>query len=68
VPDVPPAADEVAVLRAANARLREVIESKDIEIAAVRTAYQAQLDALRAQVAALAAEVADLRARLVGQP
>jgi len=68
VPDVPLAPDEVAVLRAANARLREVIESKDVEIAAVRTAYQAQLDALRAQVAALAAEVADLRARLGQNP
>ena len=41
------------MLRAVNARLREVIEAKDIEIAALRGAYQAQLDALRAQVAAL---------------
>jgi transposase len=54
----------VAVLRAANARLRQVVEAKDTEIAALRVSYQAQLDALRAQVAALAAEVADLRARL----
>jgi transposase len=52
------------VPRAANARLREVIEAKDIEIAALRGAHQAQLDALRAQVAALSAEVAELRARL----
>ena len=37
---------------------------KDIEIAVLRTAHQAQLDALRVQVPALAAEVADLRARL----
>jgi transposase len=54
----------VTALRAANARLRQVIEAKDTEIAMLRTAHQAQLDALRAQVAALAAEVADLRARL----
>ena len=60
--------DEVAALRAANARLREVIEAKDTEIAALRTSHQAQLDALRAQVAALPAEVADLRARLGQNP
>lgn len=64
MPDVPDALGEVAALRAANARLREVIEAKDTEIAALRTSHQAQLNALRAQVAALAAEVADLRARL----
>jgi hypothetical protein len=29
VPDVPSARDEVAALRAANARLRQVIEAKD---------------------------------------
>jgi transposase len=67
-PMSPPASDEVAALRAANARLREVIEAKDVEIAALRTSHQAQLDALRAQVAALAAEVADLRARLGQNP
>jgi transposase len=54
----------VAALRAANARLREVVEAKDIEISALRTAHQAQLDVLRGQVAALAAEVAELRARI----
>jgi transposase len=64
VPDVPVAPDEVAALRAANARLRQVIEAKDTEIAALRTSHQAQLDVLRAQVAALSAEVADLRARV----
>ena len=58
----------MAALRAANARLREVIEAKDIEIAALRTSHQAQSGALRAQVAALAAEVADLRARLGQNP
>jgi hypothetical protein len=65
VPDAAPVLDdEVAALRAANARLHEEIEAKDTEIAALRTSYQAQLDALLAQVAALSAEVADLRARL----
>lgn len=54
----------MAAVRAANARLRQVIEAKDTEIAALRVSHQAQLDALRAQVAALAAEVAELRARL----
>jgi hypothetical protein len=59
-----PVPDEVAALRAANARLRAVIEAKDTEIAALRASHQAQLGALRAQVTALAAEVAELRARL----
>ena len=45
-----------------------MIEAKDIEIAALRTSHQGQLDALRAEVAALAAEVADLRARLGQNP
>jgi transposase len=57
VPDVPPAADEVAALRAANARLREVIEAKDTEIGM-----------LREQVEALAAQVSELRARLGKNP
>jgi transposase len=60
--------DELAALRAASARLRQVIEARDVEIAALRTSYQAQLDALRAQVAVLTAEVADLRARLGQNP
>ena len=38
VPDVPSAPDEAAVLRAANARLRQVVEAKDTEIAALRAA------------------------------
>ena len=54
----------MAALRAANARLREVIDAKDIEIAALRATHQAQLEELRAQVAALAGEAAELRARL----
>jgi transposase len=68
VPDVPAARDEAAALRAANSRLRQVVEAKDTEIAALRASHQAQLDALRAQVAALAAEVAELRARLGQNP
>jgi transposase len=64
VSDIPAVPDEVAALRAANARLRAVIEAKDTEIAALRTSHQAQLNALRAQVDALAAEVGELRARL----
>ena len=68
MPDVPSAPDEVARLRAANARLRQVVEAKDTEIAALRTSHQAQLDALRMQVSALSAEVADLRARLGQNP
>lgn len=59
MPDVAPTPDEAAALRAANARLREVVVAKDTEIAALRTSYQAQLDVLRAQVSA---EAAGLRA------
>ena len=68
MPDVPPAPDAVAALRAANARLRAVVEAKDTEIAVLRSSHQAQLDALRAQVTALSAEVAELRARLGQNP
>jgi transposase len=57
VPDVPPAPDDAAALRAANARLRQVIESKDAEVAV-----------LRAQVGALRAEMEALRARLGQNP
>lgn len=56
------------MLRAANARLREVVEAKDTEIAALRSVYQAQVEALRVQVEALRAEVAELRARLGQNP
>ena len=60
MPDVPPAPDEVAALRAANARLREVIEAKDTEVVVLRAhleAYQAQLEELRAEVEALRARL-----------
>jgi transposase len=60
VPDVPPAPDELAALRAANARLREVIEARDTEAGALRAlveSYQAQLEELRAEVEALRARL-----------
>jgi transposase len=61
VPDAPSAPDDpVAALRAANARLREVIEAKD-ELLAAR---DARIAALAAQVEALAARVAELERRL----
>ena len=53
VPDAPSDPDEVAGLRAANARLRQMIEAKDTEV-----------EVLRAQLEALAVHVAELRARL----
>jgi Family of unknown function (DUF6444) len=52
-PNVTPAPDEVAALRAANARLHEMIDAKDTEILV-----------LREQVEALTAQLAELRARL----
>ena len=60
MPDVPPALDEVAALRAANARLREVIEAKDTEIGALRSvieAFQGQMEELRAEVEVLRARL-----------
>jgi transposase len=59
VPDVPPA-DDATALRAANARLREVVKAKDTENAVLRArleAYQAQLEELRAEVEALRARL-----------
>jgi transposase len=56
MPDVPPAPDEVAALRVANDRLRQVVEAKDTEVAVLRAqleAYQVQLEELRAEVEAL---------------
>ncbi len=64
MPDVPPAPDEVAALRAANARLREVVEAKDTEIGALR----AVIDAFQGQMGELRAEVEALRARLRQNP
>ncbi len=60
MPDVPSAPDELAALRAANARLREVVEAKDIEIGALRE----QVGVLAGQVGALTARVGELERRL----
>jgi uncharacterized membrane protein YccC len=66
VPDLPPepAAEDlpalVAALRAANARLREVIEAKDAQLAAAGAA----LVAAEARFAALSERVAELERRL----
>ena len=60
MPDVPSAQDELAVVRAANARLREVIEAKDAMLAA----RDAQLAVLVRQVESLSAQVAELERRL----
>ena len=64
MPDIPPVPDEVTALRAANARLREVVEAKDAEVAVLR----AQLEAYRSQLEELRAEVEVLRARLGQNP
>ena len=53
VSDTPSVPGEVAALRAVNAGLRQVIEAKDAEIAALRT----ELGKVQAQVADLAARV-----------
>ena len=52
MPDVPAVSGDEAGLRAANARLRELLAERDAEVAG-----------LRAQVAELQAQVADLAAR-----
>lgn len=66
MPDVPSAPDEAGSLRAANARLRQVIEAKDTEIAALRVALDAEA-AVRARQGALIRDlelrVADLERR-----
>jgi len=62
---MPGAPDDAAGLRAANARLRELVAQRDAEITRLR-AQVAETAALREQVAQLQAQVADLAAR-VGQ-
>jgi len=54
VPEVPAVPDDAAGLRAANARLRELLAERDAEVAVLRE----QLAALQSQVADLAARVA----------
>ena len=63
VPDTPGVPDAAAGLRAANARLRKLLDERDAEIAALH-ARSAELDGLREQVAELAAQVADLAAQV----
>ena len=63
MPDLPAGEDPpalVAALRAANARLREVIEAKDAQLAAAKAA----LEAAEARFAGLSERVADLERRL----
>ncbi len=69
MPDMPTVAGEaaspdevIAGLRAANARLRELLAERDARIAHL-LAQAAQLDELQARVAELQAQVADLAAR-----
>ncbi len=63
VPPVPDTPGDTAGLRAANARLRELLAERDAEIAELR-ARTAELGELRALVAELQAQVADLTARV----
>jgi hypothetical protein len=60
VPDAPGVHDDAVGLRAANARLRELLAERDAQLAA-QAAAAAEL---REQVAGLQAQVADLAARL----
>ncbi len=68
MPDEPSAAgDEVSALRAANARLREVVEAKDIEIAALRVALEGERAARARQgelIRRLELRVAELERRV----
>jgi hypothetical protein len=65
VPDDPSASDdELAALRAANARLREVVEAKDIEIAALHAAMEAGQARQAELVRRLELRVAELERRV----
>jgi transposase len=63
VPEVPAVPDDAAGLRAANARLRELLAERDAEVAVLRE----QLSGLQSQVADLAARVAS-NSRNSGKP
>jgi len=63
VSDTPGVPGDVAGLRAANARLRELLGERDAEMAGLR-ARLAEVTGLREQVAVLQAQVADLAARV----
>lgn len=58
------AGDELAALRAANARLRQVVEAKDIEIAALRAAVEAGQARQAELIRRLELRVAELERRL----
>jgi transposase len=65
VPDEPTAADdELAALRAANARLRLVVEAKDVEIAALRAAAEAGVARQAELIRRLELRVAELERRM----
>lgn len=65
MPDDPSAAgDELAALRAANARLREVVEAKDIEIVALRAAMEAGQARQAELIRRLELRVAELERRV----
>lgn len=70
MPDLPagPAGEDlpalVAALRAANARLREIVEAKDAQLAVA----EAGLEAAEARFAALSERVAELERRLGKDP
>jgi hypothetical protein len=65
VPDDPSAAgDELAALRAANARLRQVVEAKDIEIGALRAAMEAGQARQAELIRRLELRVAELERRV----
>jgi hypothetical protein len=53
VPDLPGGlGDDAAALRSANARLRQVVDARNIEIAVLRAQHEAQARALEALRAA----------------
>jgi len=60
VPEIPAVPDDAAGLRAANARLRELLAERDERIAE----RDAEIAVLREQLAGLASQVADLSARV----
>jgi transposase len=63
VPEIPGVPDDAAGLRAANARLRELLAVRDAEIAVLR-GQVAELGMLRARAAELLAEAAGLQAQV----
>jgi transposase len=63
VPEIPGVPDDAAGLRAANARLRELLAERDAEVAVLR-GQVAELGVLRARAAELLAEAAGLQAQV----